>query len=203
MLLLSVGIILAFLAFLGSAWLALLYKRSHQVNKHGIVTVKKILARTSNKRGLNHYENVKIDGVDTVFENVIVGPFGVLVVNSLPTAGAYFGTRTEDTWLVGLSDGTRVRIPNPLLAIDKGLARLQILARPYNLGRFQTYSSICLTGKPSVTYAAVSDDLVFTMNELYNLLFIERFVRERVWDWRGFCKLLESGKFEPTENINE
>lgn len=110
--------------------------------KRSAKTTARILKNFALPRGFKVLSNVKLkgqNGEDAVIENMLVGFFGILLIQTLGARGEYYGMLDGDSWSVALN-GKKTALDNPVKALMQQEAALRALfarKKVYNIPIFR------------------------------------------------------------------
>ncbi|MBP0990125.1 MAG: hypothetical protein J5874_02980 [Oscillospiraceae bacterium] len=99
------------------ALIVFLILRRAQLIKNGTfgpVKVRSIMKSASKFRNCRVLNDVKLEYKDKTmnFENILVGPFGMVFADSLGEYGEYYGSSDSEKWVRISKDGKRTEVPN-------------------------------------------------------------------------------------------
>lgn len=164
--------------------------------KHGVLrSTTKTLSRYA---GLRKYKTlsdlyVAHDGKTVYLENMLVGPFGILLLTTFESSGSYYGTVDAATWLRKDSDqSTRgTNIPNPLKEQEEAMLLLRSLFSKNKIYNVPIENHLCFPAQSkNVNVYVTNSGEILMPGKLGALLQRERFEYDNGVDAAQICELI-------------
>lgn len=172
--------LILFVFSFGSFYILYRYLRVNRFNPRGKGAEKHTRKVMQRYAVLHNYRTLSdltfsLEGELIPVENVLVGYFGVLLVNTCGARGGYYGKVEDPEWIFLPEDdveaGERESMPNPLYELNKAIRALRMEfadKKIYKVG-IERAVVISNTSKKTAVYVT-QEDLVFRKKELKGYL---------------------------------
>jgi len=139
---------------------------------------------------LDHVE-LRLGGERIVVENMLVGCFGILLVETMGMRGSYYGTASAPQWTLAKDDFHKESFPNPLLTQQRQIAALRELFAEKAIYKVPIEGVVVFTNKSNKTEVLVSGVSNLLMpGKLGGYLQQDRFEKDLGVDEEKLCALL-------------
>lgn len=131
-------------------WEAKLYKKG-MLGKTQVAGVLSRFAKIRNYKVLNNVK-LDIDGDVVHADHILIGFFGILVLDTIQNFGDYFGDDRDDKWVyLDNNDNKKRYIPNPVKANNLAVEKLRKLMGKANIYNLKIDNFVIFTGKEKKT----------------------------------------------------
>ena len=129
-------------------------------------------------------------------DQMVVGPFGVLLVKDLYRQGGYYGDLDAEEWVI--TDGSqdqaahfREKIPSPLLECRRAADVVRRRIIKGGLTNINVYSVAVTTQRKTEVYIPGGAEQVMTLNGMKSMLDTDRFKKDRGVDVGRVLELIQ------------
>lgn len=120
-----------------------------------------ILKKFASVRGFKVLQNLvlQVDGKCAHIENLLIGYFGLLLVNTCGARGIYFGALDSADWNIAIDDDKqRERIPNPFLEQEQATILMRSLFSRNNIYSVPVEGVVYMTSRSNKLEVHISNN---------------------------------------------